>query len=530
MIEFHKGSEISLESGDTIEVSGDYLKKGGQGYIYRASFNNNPVILKWYHSKSVLNNTDFRSNLHELTKLKQISGFVMPRMLTTIRNGEFGFIMEQIPDDSNIVQLSSVIYDPDIEFKATKARIEAPVLIAESFAALHEKNLVFRDINDTNIFVNIRSPKIYICDCDNISEPNTNSSVKGKPGFMAPELESSGSRKNPDELSDRYSLAVVLYMLILRDHPFEGKAMEGLDRDSMNDSIKCKRVFTMSPSDQSNRPDIHVIDNWNGLPEYIRELFIRTFTTGIEQREERASAKEWSKSLRKWITEYDTYKANKSTKIELKCKRRYQPIFFIIDSSKSMLTNDRMNMVNKALNDYVHEARQFEDTEIAINILQFSKNAKWYFDKLKSINHIDGDNVINLCIGEQYTHLSEALGKLDVELNKNNVFDDSKHPNRPLILLLSDGYVKRSEYIIELKSLERNHWFKKSYKYAIGIETDGEGLEMLQDFTGDYRLVHSTSNGDDVNLGDLIKNVTMTITQSITQTNEPFIEDIEGLM
>lgn len=526
MTEFHNGFEITLESGDIVIVKGDCFKKGGQGCIYHASLNGSPVILKWYHSRSVINNEKFRSNLKRLTTLDKINGFVMPEKLTAREHGSFGYIMEQIPDDQNTVQLSNVIFEKDVDFKAMRARVETPALIASCFATLHENNLIFKDINDSNIFVNLRTPKIHICDCDNISEPGSPSSVKGKIGFMAPELRRSGVV--PDELSDRYSLAVTLYMLIMRDKPFEGKALTGLDRDAIDEKNKETPIFTLDPNNSTNRPENDcTIDIWNSLPDYVQEQFVQTFTIGLQIREKRTSANKWFEILNKWASEYNPSKVVTN---DIKCKRRYQPIFFIVDSSRSMLTNSRMEKVNEALNKYIHDATQFRDTEIALNILQFSECACWYYKELVSIDEIGSESSVNLLVGNQYTHLSEALWELDAELKKENVLHDSKHPNRPLILLMSDGYAKRTEYEDQLKSIRHNYWFGKAYKYAIAIETNDMGKRMLQDFTGDPELVSIFPSVDgEKELSDFIKNITMTLTQSITQTGDDIDNMIDKL-
>ena len=515
MADFHDGETINLESGSSITIQGNCFKRGGQGSIYHATLCGNPVILKWYHSQSVKNNDKFRSNLKKLTEMERIEGFVMPDQITVKDHGSFGFIMEPIPVGQDVVQLSSVIFDEGVEFKAVKARIESPRLIAEHFANLHSRNLVFKDINDANIFVNLRSPNVYICDCDNIAEPGSQSSVKGKLGFLAPELIEPGAV--PDEFSDRFSLAIVLYMLIMRDKPFEGEAIHGIDRDAMDSAIRENPVFTMDPNDSSNRPnDQHVVEIWDLLPDYIKQLFVKTFTIGIRNKQERTSAEEWSVVLNRWISEYVPPRDG-SSHIQIKCKKRFQPIFFVVDSSCSMTQHRRMEQVNEALNKYIRDAEQFVDTEIAINILQFSDDAHWLFDSLIPIKNITGN--IDLKVETHYTHLSEALWKLNEELSKSNVLQDSKHPNKPLVLLFSDGDVKQEEYRVPLDSLRRNEWFEKAEKYAIGIETTESGQTMLRDFAenpDNVRNYPQDSEGED--LSKFIQNVTMAVTQTSTQT------------
>ena len=510
MVQFSEHSVIELiDAGSVVVKDSSYFNKGGQGFIYRVSYGDAPAVLKWYHSKSV-NTNDFKINLIKLTG-KKIDGFILPRAVTKEIQGEFGYVMDQIPQDENIVSISEIIYDPKIDFKAAGTRMDTYVLIADAFAKLHSQDLSFMDINDNNIFVNVKNPAIYICDCDNIAESGTRPSVKGKTGFMAPEIVK--KEHNPDIYSDRFSLAIVFFLLIVKHMPFVGRGVGRMDREAM-EGIYGNPVFIFDPHNESNRPeDESYTEFWDSLPDYVRQAFITTFTKGSVDRDARTTAEEWVEIFSRWKSEYDPRK-NRHFSNTPKCKRRYQPIFFIVDSSSSMMKENRMEEVNRALNRFIKEAQVFKDTEVVINILQFSGSAEWYYDKLIPIEQIQ---VINLGVGDTYTHLDEALIKLDEELKKDNVLNDSLHPNNPLIMLLTDGYAKRDDYLMILRTLQKNYWFKKSYKCAIGIKTDSRGQDMLLDFTGNQAYVRQATN--DTKLGDFIIAMTMTVTQSITQNN-----------
>lgn len=61
---------------------------------------------------------------------------------------------------------------------------------------------------------------LLICDNDNIAPYGTNTGILGKCRYMAPEIVR--KEKQPDAQSDRFSLAVILFLLFFNNHPLEG--------------------------------------------------------------------------------------------------------------------------------------------------------------------------------------------------------------------------------------------------------------------------------------------------------------------
>ena len=99
---------------------------------------------------------------------------------------------------------------------------------------------------------------------------------------MAPEIVL--GQKMPDKATDRFSLALLLFMLACKAHPLEGA---GATPPCMTPSIEkqiygSKPVFIFDPTDKSNRPirGVHVnaINMWPELPDYLRNAFERAFS------------------------------------------------------------------------------------------------------------------------------------------------------------------------------------------------------------------------------------------------------------
>ncbi|MDF1513500.1 MAG: serine/threonine protein kinase, partial [Anaerolineae bacterium] len=110
--------------------------------------------------------------------------------------------------------------------------------------------------------------------------------VLGTPRFMAPEIVR--GEAYPSMHSDVFSLAVLLFYMLMMHHPLEGKrelAIKCLDLPAMNKLYGTDPLFIYDPHDDSNRPVPGIHDNaiifWKLYPTFIRDMFIEAFTLGI---------------------------------------------------------------------------------------------------------------------------------------------------------------------------------------------------------------------------------------------------------
>ncbi|MCI7212771.1 MAG: hypothetical protein MR467_01290, partial [Bacillales bacterium] len=71
-----------------------------------------------------------------------------------------------------------------------------------------------------------------ICDNDNVTAHKRSLGVLGKMRYMAPEivrgdkLRKNGPRQMPDTHSDRFSLAIILFLALCLGNPFEGRCLQ----------------------------------------------------------------------------------------------------------------------------------------------------------------------------------------------------------------------------------------------------------------------------------------------------------------
>jgi len=150
---------------------------------------------------------------------------------------------------------------------------------------------------------------LLICDNDNVAADKKNLGILGKMRYMAPEVVI--GEQMPDVHSDRFSLAIILFMALCLGNPFEGERLKNydiLDEKAEYEMFGSNPIFVYHKQDKSNRPirgyHASVLKRWAYIPIYVKEAFHRTFVDGLEDREnERTTELEWIKLLTKYRDE-----------------------------------------------------------------------------------------------------------------------------------------------------------------------------------------------------------------------------------
>ncbi|MDE6665632.1 MAG: protein kinase [Ruminococcus sp.] len=284
------------------------------GIVYLVDFNGMDYALKWYDIDKIKNARAFRKNIENNIKDGAPSEkFLWPKYLTKENSeGTFGYIMDLRPQgyDSFVDILNTYRLDIDeltgratkssVQFSSLHSMVTAVINIVNAFRQLHRAGKSYQDLNDGGFFINVNTGDILVCDCDNIAPDGSNFGIGGKPGYMAPEVVRGIAK--PNVQTDKYSLAVVLFKLLFRGDPMEGEKVVKdvcLTETSELKHYGQQAVFVYDPEDTSNRPVRGIHDNvikfWRIYPAYVRDAFIRSFTTGIREPNKRIIENEWQK-------------------------------------------------------------------------------------------------------------------------------------------------------------------------------------------------------------------------------------------
>lgn len=296
MAELNVGDEITIVGGTSVTVKKE-LGRGGQGIVYLVNYEGKDMAMKWY-----LNAPDnyFYTNLNNnILSGAPSDAFLWPKALTERQFGSYGYIMDLRP--KNYFEFGNFLM-AKAKFASFDAMLNAAMKICNGFMMLHRFGYSYQDLNDGNFFIDPQTGDVLICDNDNVMPQGEKSGIMGKARYMAPEVVAGGI---PDKYSDRYSLAVILFMLFYCNHPLEGAKVVACP--CMTEAYEKKfygseAVFIYNPNDSSNRPvrGIHqnVIRRWPILPTDLRETFTREFSEEmLRDPQKRMIEQNWEKLI-----------------------------------------------------------------------------------------------------------------------------------------------------------------------------------------------------------------------------------------
>ncbi|MBQ1388281.1 MAG: serine/threonine protein kinase [Clostridia bacterium] len=279
MASFHSGSAVELEHHKTAYIKAK-IGEGGQGSVYLVTVDGEDYALKWYHRR--INNGDkfYRNLAFNIDFGSPSDLFVWPKFLSLkTDDGEYGYVMDLLPERYKC--FSDFLLTKE-KFSSITVVINAALNITNAFRELHRKGFSYQDLNDGNFFIDPDTGDVLICDTDNVAPYGDSLGIAGKARYMAPEVVR--SIKAPDVMTDRFSLAVILFRLLFLDHPLEGRRTLC---PCMTEELEQKfygkyPLFIYDPFDDTNIPvrGVHcnVIRIWPLYPQFVRDMFIKAFS------------------------------------------------------------------------------------------------------------------------------------------------------------------------------------------------------------------------------------------------------------
>lgn len=221
---------LTLGQQVTAEVLGSKLTvqrrlgEGGQGIVYLVESPEGTYALKWYNAFQAT--AEQRAAIRLLVQAGPPPGpagcrFIWPlALVTTPGTGQFGYLMPLI-DTQRFATLNEV----QARLKAAPSYpmlCEISAQIANSYRALHLRGYCYRDVAAGNLMFDPQTGDVLICDNDNVGiNRQSQCQVLGTMEYMAPEVVL--GQAEPSTETDLHALAVLLFNLWCRHHPFHGE-------------------------------------------------------------------------------------------------------------------------------------------------------------------------------------------------------------------------------------------------------------------------------------------------------------------
>ncbi|MBM7555496.1 serine/threonine protein kinase [Halanaerobacter jeridensis] len=293
------GDEVKMELANKYYKINKKLGDGTQGQVYEVEKDGCKLALKWYKpNKATIKQ---RKMIRELIRIgAPCSRFLWPLDLAVSdKIAGFGYIMDLRAENyKSISELVARRVEPSFKVLCTIA-----YQLADSYRQLHSRGYCYRDINFNNIFFDPQTGDILICDNDNVGiDGVSEASVLGTQRFMAPEVVR--GEKKPSTNTDLFSLAVLLFYIFINNHPLHGKKESQIrcfDLPAMKKIYGEEPVFIFDPQDSSNQPDPREHKNallsWPLYPQFVKKLFIQSFTKGLNNPNQRVREGQWRKIM-----------------------------------------------------------------------------------------------------------------------------------------------------------------------------------------------------------------------------------------
>ena len=302
------GTVIKTKYGGSVKVE-KHIADGGRGEVYIVTCNGSKTqkALVWYRPYALgANPCAFYDRIDQNIKRGSPDPiFLWPEDITEWVNGTFGYVMALRP--SNYYELTEFMLC-NVRFKSFRTIVDAALRIVSAYRILHNAGYSYQDLNDGNFFIDPNTGKVLICDNDNVAPDGYETGIAGKPGYMAPEIVVGNA--TPNSLTDRFSMAVLLFILFTNTHPLKGKRYmkPALTPEDERILLGSDPLFIMDPDNQDNAPHpvahANILHIWPCLPDYMKQIFLQAFSQkALKKASARPKELDWLRVLTRFRSE-----------------------------------------------------------------------------------------------------------------------------------------------------------------------------------------------------------------------------------
>ena len=275
------------------------LGRGGQGAVFGAEDGRHAV--KLLRKRSPVAREALRDRLAMVARLP-IDDLGLARPLDRLREPDLGYVMELFSD---MEPMQTLLHPPRetaslaewyLAGGGLRRRLRLLGRVADLFARLHGRGLVYTDPSPQNIFVSqpITEHEVRLIDTDNLRPASVVGDGYFTPGYGAPELHT--GRGPATTLSDAHAFAVIAFQTLALVHPLKGDLVEdgepGLEEQALNGNLP----WIEHPQDDRNRSP-HGIGRGFVLSRHLSEAFAAAFGPGLKDPTQRPGLARWAEYL-----------------------------------------------------------------------------------------------------------------------------------------------------------------------------------------------------------------------------------------
>lgn len=292
------------ENGSTVKIV-NFLSAKGRFESYMVEHGGQKKLLHWYKSPENDTTTLYNRFLKIVEQGSPDNTFLWPEAVVEMIEGSFGYLMPLYPEG---YYSFSEFFKRRKTFASFKAATDACIQITFAFGKLHNLGYCIQNLNDSSILINSTTGDVRILIDDSLAPFDENTNIMPKARYMAPEVMFNNQPYSAD--AGRYSLAIILFMVLFMNHPLEGKRIlvPCLTPTLTETLYGSEALFICDPKDKSNAPvkNIHsnVIAIWDYMPDYIKDAFVYAFSReSINNPDKRLSELDWIKTLVRFRSE-----------------------------------------------------------------------------------------------------------------------------------------------------------------------------------------------------------------------------------
>ena len=303
---FEAGADLRTIFGRELRVVRE-LGRGGWGIVYEVDCAGKHMAFKWLRPEAILDRDRFVANL----KRNILAGAPSPEFLWLHDmvdgfDGGVGYLMDLRPAEYE--ELDRIWSRPSL-FESFRRIVDVCMGIASAMNNLHNAGYRYQDLKGDNVFADPRTGKVLIVGLDNVVPQGGSTGIAGTVGFMAPEI-MCASRPNPTVASDMHSMAVVIFITLLQQHPLHGQRLASIpmDEEGLRYVYGTNPVFIFDEEDASNAaiqsPENNALRIWPCLPAHVQALFRRAFSReALHDPGRRPLEVEWMRELARFRSE-----------------------------------------------------------------------------------------------------------------------------------------------------------------------------------------------------------------------------------